>query len=217
MINQPHIQSRVGFTLLEVMFSILILGTGLIAIVSLFPVAGSIQRDTMDQVMAQNITSNAESYLLGRGLSAAAINAMTFTTNTVTDIPAIAGNTYANLESLVSVRDRGFPASKAASDTFTGPGTYVCNADYYWYPLFLKEASGNYKVFVFVQRRLGSSALPVVSNSSSAINAGDVFVDSAGVVTVSITDTVSADWHCSVVAGKSSFLSFTVIGGGVVR
>ena len=61
--------SPLAFSLVEVMFSILILGVGLVAVASLFPIAGTIQRATVEDVTAMQVARNAESAVAARGIS----------------------------------------------------------------------------------------------------------------------------------------------------
>ena len=57
--NPKRAGSARAFNLVELMFSILILGVGLVAVASLFPVASSLQQETMDDVVAAQVWSNA--------------------------------------------------------------------------------------------------------------------------------------------------------------
>jgi len=63
-------RKQTGFTLLEVMFSIMILGVGLIAVLSLFPVAGVIQQNTFDTLSARRMADNIQVMIETRGFLA---------------------------------------------------------------------------------------------------------------------------------------------------
>lgn len=60
---------RRGFSLTELMFSILILGLGLIAVAGLFPVAGTMQKATYDDMVALQFADTARSAIETRGFS----------------------------------------------------------------------------------------------------------------------------------------------------
>ncbi len=203
-----------AFTLLEVMFSILILGTGLIAVSSLIPVAASIQRDTMDQVMAQSVTTNAENLLIVKGVGKAGISAMgAFTT--VTNLSDV--TVPPQLDAL------GYPlAERCYPQFFDGNGDGIPNnpatpeddpnflaRQFYWRPLFIVDASGNWQTFVFIQRRI--NGVPKVVNSGTAF-AGDLTVSATGVVASLTSDVANCtDWHAEVIGGRSTYFSFTLI------
>ena len=82
---------RRGYTLLEIMFSILILGVGMAAVASLFPFATHIQQNTMHELMSQQTRSNIVTLLVNKGMDKTVINdstkhevpaGMTYQTNT---------------------------------------------------------------------------------------------------------------------------------------
>ena len=64
---RPSSCRRVGFNLVEVMFSILILGVGLVAVASLFPVAGTLQRRSYEEVLVYHAAGNVNSQMQSRG------------------------------------------------------------------------------------------------------------------------------------------------------
>ncbi len=237
--NTSPIQSSPGFTLLEVMFSILILGTGLIAIASLFPVAGSIQRDTMDQVMAQSVTKSAEATLLTKGFPKALLEnaAMPYAPIAANfQGGALSAGTVGNLDpaqdatllnTAYPLKDRcypqfydpagdGSPPDGASED----PNCYA--RQFYWRPLFKQIAPGNWQVFVFVQRRIKSSSPAVAADipalvNTGIVNMGDMLLDPTGVASSANSEAATTNWHAEITGNRSSFAGFTAIGGGVVR
>lgn len=140
--------SGAGFTLLEVMFSILILGVGLIAIASIFPVAGHMQRKTFDVMMSQQVADNAKSMLQSRGLRGADM---------------LSGRTYSSVNSLPDqiLNDRVGDAA-SGSRGLEWPlvdrsfPTTVANPllrSYFWVPVGLRQSNGEWRIFLFILRR----------------------------------------------------------------
>jgi prepilin-type N-terminal cleavage/methylation domain-containing protein len=60
--------ARPGFTLTEVMFAIMILGVGLVAIATIFPVASSIQKTTTDEIISLQVAENAKAFMISKGV-----------------------------------------------------------------------------------------------------------------------------------------------------
>ena len=215
--NPSH--RRGGFTLAEVMFAVLILGIGLISIASLFPAAGSIQKSTMSDVTGEFVASNIEAKLNARGISETTLLTLVTGTNTVTNL------TDTQLNSIgYPIAERVFPEAydtdrdgtlnEAAEDSARA------KRQFYWRPLFLKDSQGNWKIFVFVQRRIGD-AVPVVSNANSSptnrVNAGDWTVTSAGVLSRATTDTANANWKGVLSGNASTTVTVLTLSNGVVR
>lgn len=118
---------RRAFSLVELMFSILILGVGLVAVASLFPVASTIQQETMDQVLAMQAARNVEQTLSVPGVWASrGIDGQWLTNNTpptsingaFVQVPA------ATLNAAWPIEDRRFASTDPANRCF------------YWTPLF---------------------------------------------------------------------------------
>src|SRR5688572_11021121 len=58
-----------GLTLLEVMIAMMMLASGLVAIASLFPVAGTIQRRTYDDVVVNQVSDSVDDIVTTRGFN----------------------------------------------------------------------------------------------------------------------------------------------------
>ena len=208
-------RARAGFTLAEVMFAVLILGIGLISIASLFPAAGVIQKNTMTGVTGEFVASNIEAKLKARGIDETTLSAMGFTNNVVKNL------TDAQLTSIgLPLSERVFPE---AYDTNRN-GTANQNADedntyakrqFYWRPLFMRDAQGNWKIFVFVQRRAGESA-PTIANSGNA-NAGDWTVQSNGTLVRLTSDGSNSNWKGVLVGNSSTTVTVLTLSNGVIR
>lgn len=128
------------------MFSILILGTGLVAVASLFPVAGTIQRNTYDDVLAQQIGESATAMLRARGFSPLDFISL-IPDETVRALPRtildnISGNAVTEWEPI----DRGYPSGHGGAH----------DKSFYWVPLIrtdLAHGAPGSLVFIFVLRR----------------------------------------------------------------
>jgi prepilin-type N-terminal cleavage/methylation domain-containing protein len=206
-----------GFTLLEVMFSILILGIGLVAVAGLFPIAGALQRDTIDQAVGQSLAISVNAFLRGKGVSGTTLNGF-IVDNAVHDL------TNAQLDALgLSLRERCFPSNfdgdkdgvyntSAADDP-----TFVAR-QFYWRPLFRKDTNNNWQVFVFIMKRVPNGGEPTIAINDGVTNAGDVVVATDGTVFTVTNDNDHADCYHALVTGNfSPFKQITILGNGVVR
>lgn len=216
----PHGASARAFTLAEVMFAVLILGIGLISIASLFPVAGAIQKNTMDDVTGEFVASNIEAKLKTRGISETTLLTYVTATNTVTNL------TDAQLVNLgLPLSERVFPEAfdlnrnGTANENATEDNTFT-KRNFYWRPLFMRDSHNNWKVYVFVQRRVGDP-IPTVSNANSnptnRVNAGDWTVTSGGTLTRATQDTTNSNWKGVVAGNQSTTLTVLTLSNGVIR
>ncbi|MCH7879412.1 MAG: hypothetical protein IH914_08890, partial [candidate division Zixibacteria bacterium] len=57
--SKHHQQQRLGFSLVEVLLAIFILGLGIISIVSLFPAGIAQQRQSVDDIIGPIVPQNA--------------------------------------------------------------------------------------------------------------------------------------------------------------
>src|ERR1043166_1033600 len=63
------VQRNHGLTMLEVMIAVMVLGLGLTAVAGLFPIAGTIQRRTYDDMVTSQMGDSVQSTVQGRGFS----------------------------------------------------------------------------------------------------------------------------------------------------
>ncbi len=66
-----------AFTLVEVLIAMLILAVGMVAIASVFPVAGYLQKQAADDVLALHVSRQAESVLAARKIDVSSLNPTT--------------------------------------------------------------------------------------------------------------------------------------------
>ena len=219
--NNPtrSIPSGRGFTLAEVMFAVLILGIGLISIASLFPAAGAIQKNTMTDVTGDFVASNIEAKLKARGISESQLT---------TYIPDVAANhsvvknlTDMQLDNIgLTIGERVFPEAYDANrndtpnEDATEDNTFE-KRQFYWRPLFMRDAQGNWKIYVFVQRRIGD-AVPTVVNSGNA-NAGDWTVQGNGTLSRMTDDVSNNHWKGAIVGNSSTTVTVVTLSNGVIR
>lgn len=132
--------------MVETMFSVLILGTGLIAVASLFPVAGTIQRNTFEEVLAQQVGESAAAMLRARGLSPADF-LFSLPDETVRALP----------RPILDQLDGNAVTEWAAIDRSSPSGTGdIRQKTFYWVPLIrtdLLNAAPGSVVYIFVLRR----------------------------------------------------------------
>ena len=139
---------RHGLTLLEVMISVLMLGTGLVAIASLFPVAGTIQRSTYDDVVLQQVSDSVSDAIDSRGFD---------------PIDLVAGDPLALLDFQVHPMPQRILDGKDATPTFkkwgladrcyptaVGGDPEATNRSYYWIPLMRRVNLIDWQIYVFI-------------------------------------------------------------------
>lgn len=141
---------------MELMFAISILGIGLIAIASIFPVASLIQRETVNTLISQQVTDNVKITLRTRGIRITDLRQNGIDNNdlevnrggrTVPILAAFppamlghAGNS-SNQNVYWSIADRSFPT--VVEDPLQRP--------FSWVPMILKDNS-TWKLYIFVLR-----------------------------------------------------------------
>jgi hypothetical protein len=114
------------------MFSIMILGIGLVAIGSIFPVASSLQKSTMDEIEAQMVARSARAYLQARGIPR-------------TSMTGAAGSVFRFAANLFSEDDERLPT-----------GLPKASRDWWWDGFYrLDPVTNDYDVYLIVARRSG--------------------------------------------------------------
>ncbi len=185
MIHPQRIQQRrrrSGYTLLEIMFSILILGVGMAAVASLFPFAAHIQQNTMHELMAQQTKTNIVTLLHGKGFSQAdVLNAalhevpggsahITNTTrfklsNNVADSFSAtfdpADPNQGEINKHWPLQDRSYPTTIAN----------LTQRSIFWEPLFYR-AGNEWRVMVVIMRRHGKLIPRLAATPLTKKNAG---------------------------------------------
>jgi len=167
-IRNPQSAIPNAFTLLEVMFAIMILGVGLLGIAALLPAAGSLQRESSNDVMGMYVAASAENYLKAVGFDESAISSLS--ADTIHDPGTIPGL-------LPHAKDRSFPTT---IDDET-------KRQWYWYPLIRKDSSKGWQVFIVVMHRPDGGGVPVPAKNVTTV-AGDLYVTNAGEVERKTTD-----------------------------
>lgn len=143
---------RNGFTLLEIMFAIMILGVGLVAVASMFPVAAQVQASTIDDMMAQEAAANAKAMLRTRGIDKAIVgqnlSQVWLYPNTSAQIDLVNFNhlaEYSYPTSIPTIKDR----------------------HYFWNVVAMKRGT-NLRAYVIVMKRRGPNPPQLVSRPATA-------------------------------------------------
>jgi type II secretory pathway pseudopilin PulG len=158
-----------AFSLVEVMFSILIMGVGLVAVASLFPIAGSIQRATFDDVTAVQVAKNAQSAIKARGFSEAdlllpdlvvgynplVLDVVQPLPRRILDWDVLGPPLGAQVNWLLTERCYPAPIGTYIPQNSGSPATPPpTEQPYYWVPLILKESVVlESKIFVFIMKK----------------------------------------------------------------
>lgn len=163
--NKRRGRRPAGFSMLEVLFALMILGVGLIAVASILPVAGILQRETVDEVHSQQVAESIKSQVEARGFSRAqleqAFGPLVSETNfDVRPMPerVLAGADDDPLDNPSGIdainwtlQDRVFPA--VLPDVLNQPADeFFQHRHYYWVPLVQRREDGSWRVFVFLLR-----------------------------------------------------------------
>jgi len=151
--NTMHepIRRRRGFTLLEVMFAIMILGIGMIAVASLFPVAGSMQQAAFDDAMALQISTSAEAMLKSRPIPVD-LNGTTW--NNDGKVYMISDNDLNNATDPTvrwTLQDRSFPQNIADVNKRT----------YFWRPFYRwNDEQNQWEIYLIISKRPEGDTAP---------------------------------------------------------
>jgi type II secretory pathway pseudopilin PulG len=138
---------RRGSSIVELMFSILILGVGLTGVASLFPTAAAIQRDTFEDVLGSQVAQNVRGAIGTRGFAAADMPVSTGRVQPVN--PAVLQGPGPAAVAW-TLHDRCYPAPVSDDPQAIG-------GSHYWVPLVRKPLTEDYRVFIFVLHRIRSA------------------------------------------------------------
>ena len=146
--------NRKGMTLVEVMIALLILGSGLSAIASLFPIAGTLQRRTYDSVVVRQVSDSVTDLVDARGFNAPDLITTEpgqlgkMLTNQVYACPSSVLNSNDPTPSLTKwgLVDRAYP-------TAMGNDPEVDDRSYYWVPLVRRANTVDWHVYIFVLKK----------------------------------------------------------------
>lgn len=211
-----------GFTLLEVMFAIMILGIGLIAVASLFPVAGTMQRAAFEDAMTMQVSTSLEVELRSRAMSKSGWTA----DGQVHEIAE------SDLNAVWPLKDRSFPQNI----------TNVDKRSYFWRPFYRYNLNngpssdpGAWELYVIISKRPEGGTAPVQASYGAGGGANDEFV--LGEVAIRISDgqlgtvtqvnggltinsvaATASDWlHAKRMNGQPTMLDVTKISTGGVK
>lgn len=146
-------------SLVELMFSILILGVGLTGVASLFPVAGKLQQNTYEDALLLEVKANVRSLILGRGFSQVDLANLAqpdlagFTVGRVVPMPPSVLNGAPNLPVPLP---QPLPQSALQRVWDWRARTYPClpspvGTIYYWVPLMKRDINApNWTVHAFI-------------------------------------------------------------------
>lgn len=148
-----------GFTLVELLLAMFILGIGLAAIASVFPVASYLQKSAVQGVDTLHVATSAESILRANPIPASALTASD------TEVQQVS-----NLSTHLPLSMRAYPQQSLT-------GAAADERDMYWVPLAQNvgtSAAPEWRVFVFIMTRRGDGDVPdVQSSNASGSNNGD--------------------------------------------
>jgi len=140
-----------GFTLLEVMFAIMIMGIGLIAIASLFPVAGNMQRSAYEDAMGMQVSTSVEVMLRSRPIPLD-LNGTTWTAD-----GKVHKISDTDLITVWPLKDRSFPQTESDVDKRT----------YYWRPFYRYNnnlgpsgQASSWELYVLISKRPEGATAP---------------------------------------------------------
>lgn len=146
-----------GFTLAEVMFAVLILGIGLIAVASVFPAGTKVRKNTVDDNMSEQFASVLVKTIPARKIPATAVDDPGASTAAYIVTKGLVGG-ETELERLWIVeQDRTFPAQSYSDPKKTLYG-----------PRFASQRKdGDHSLFVFIFRRT-DGVLPQLQEAPNA-------------------------------------------------
>jgi len=112
-----------GFSLVELMLALVILGIGMVAVASIFPVAARMQGNTYDDMMAKEMAVEISALLMSRKITAKSLedDGITSLVQPISAFPTLA-NLYTEI-------DRSFPSTMPATR----------DRRYYWQIFFRKQ------------------------------------------------------------------------------
>lgn len=149
-----RVMTRRATSLLEVMFSILILGIGLTGVAGLFPTAAAIQKNTFDDTLGKQVAENVQASIRARGFSKKDMKGLTRLpkrlTQPVQPIPRRVLNNQGSTQAPWLLPDRCYP-SPTSADPLGVAGSH------YWVPLVQEQSKDEWRVFVFVMQRSNST------------------------------------------------------------
>jgi hypothetical protein len=143
---------RPGLTMIETMIATLMLGVGLVAIASLFPVAGSIQRKTYDAVVVRQVSDSVSGLVEARGFSALdmvdVLNPLDLLSFQVRPMPQKVLDASHPIPAILrwGLADRCYPSAMSGDPACTNRG-------YYWVPLVRRVNLVDWHIYVFILKR----------------------------------------------------------------
>lgn len=146
---------RRGFTLIELLLAMFILAIGLIAIASIFPVAGYLQKEATDEVLTLQVKRNAEAIVAARGVPA----------GLPAGSPVVVPPPSGSLNTDYPLKDRCYPTYDFANDPTAE------KRPFYWVPLFRNAGtatSPQWVTYVFILARR-----PDATYAGGDVNSGD--------------------------------------------
>ncbi len=164
---------RRAFTLIELLMAMFILAIGLVAIASIFPVAGTLQQAAADATTARDVHNSVTAMLEARGLDETDLGASTY--QNVSPVPQ---NMLADRWPLATrchpqaldLDMNGIPNETGEDENFTA-------RQFYWVPLVRDKnatpADRDWQVFVFILRKAANTDYPSKNPTSDYANPDD--------------------------------------------
>lgn len=207
------------------MFSVMILGVGLIALSSLFPVASAVQKSTFDELMAQQLTTAVDATLRARGVSKADLIATpSYNDGAVHRLPDPTASPYTQGTNIPWIlNDRSYPASKPRTYSYGGALGNAENRDFYWEIFFRRDSTtGDWQIFVIVMKRVPNPAAPAVppqTISDANLSLGEPGINAAtGAIVVKGTAALTGNYfHGAPINNTVTTARILQFGNEVVR
>jgi len=213
------------------MFAIMILGVGLIAVASLFPVATAVQRKTVNEVLAQQVARNYKALIAERKITVTAAQVTNYSSvaryayvdadgNAAGDGATATTQWTAELLSYPSLSTENYDGDteNAPDGDLNGDGVFDAEdiklRPYFVTILARKDSTNGWKVFALIQRRL-SDTIPQVVNAGN-VNLGDLYIEPDGDVGVRGSDGTTTHWHGELDGNQRTALQIVVLGEDAV-
>ena len=159
--HYSHQGQNAAFTLLEVLIAMGIFAIGFVAVAAIFPAAAIMQKNTVDDVLAQQATRNAMS--MAEAFTSAVQSSLrdALDTNVPDDMFVAEWPDTLDLDFTISENDRSFPSAGRPLDSQEELDEDLVNRKFYWELLVMRRqprpTASKWTIFLFVMRMQGKT------------------------------------------------------------